>query len=186
MYTVVKVDPKIAINTLLKHGLAKARMGDKESAQACFQQVYELEPENETALFGLAYFASNPFDAKAYLKQLLAKNPENKTARIFYNKVYFRCLELEVILKNSALLNKWVNGNVNDNEALPRLGMYLLKYKYINEEQLVTALKFQKYLTNCSIKEKIGQVFVSLGLVSQEKLEEVLTDQKLEFNSRFV
>lgn len=36
MYTVVTVDPKIAINTLLKHGLAKARMGDKESARALF------------------------------------------------------------------------------------------------------------------------------------------------------
>lgn len=158
----------------------------RKAREPCFEQVYEVEPENEIALFGLAYFASNPFDAKDYLKQLLVKNPENKTARIFYNKVYFRCLELEVILKNSALLNKWTSGSDNDKEALPRLGTYLIKKRYINEEQLVTALKFQKYLTNCSIKEKIGQVFVSLGLISQEKLEEVLTDLKLEFNSRFI
>ncbi|MEI7555560.1 hypothetical protein [Candidatus Chlorohelix sp.] len=184
MYKVVEIDHKTAINTLLKHGLAKARMGDRESAHACFEQVYEIEPENETALFALAYLASNPFAAKDYLKQLLVKNPENQTARIFYNKVYFRCLELEGMLKNSAILNKWVKGI--DKDDLPRLGTYLLTHNYINEEQLATALKFQKYLTKSGIKEKIGQVFVSLGLLTQEKLEDILTELNLEFNSRFI
>ena len=66
---------------------------------------------------------------------------------------------------------------------VPRLGDYLVKNSHINEDDLKRALVYQQEKTELGESPLIGQTLLKLGIVTQEILDQAVTEQILQLRS---
>lgn len=66
---------------------------------------------------------------------------------------------------------------------IPRLGKYLIEKKVLKPEDLDRALDYQKRLGDAGQPRLIGQALLELGFVSQEILNQAITEQILQLQS---
>ncbi len=69
------------INKWLEQGIAAAKAGQKQQARTLLQQVVENDPNNETAWLWLGTAMETDAERIKCLKQVLAINPNNQSAR---------------------------------------------------------------------------------------------------------
>jgi hypothetical protein len=172
---------------LLNQGVEAANAGEKALARTHFQQVFEIDPNNETALLWLSYLTNDPYEAVRLLERLVTNNPRNELAREYLIKARARCSELEQLVTGSATYNTWYrpnNGSPNSS-SVPLLGEYLLNQGLITQQQLDMALRRHQDLNKRGHSRPIGQVMVELGYITQSQLDRWLENQKGEFSNRF-
>src|SRR5689334_10550492 len=87
---------------LLNQGVDAANAGEKPLARTHFQQVLEIDQNNETALLWLSYLTNDPYEAVRLLERLVTFNPRNELARGYLDKARARCSELEQLVTGSA------------------------------------------------------------------------------------
>jgi hypothetical protein len=178
----------LSINNLLKNlmaqGLTEARKGNHKTAYSFFQKILKLDEANEKAMMWCAMLCADPFDAKVYLQELMARRPEDKLIRTYYGLAVKRCEELDQLLKESDLLQRWSRNEGGVGE-ISRLGDYLVKVGTISQQQLGAALHFQNYLRQHGQEEKLGEILLSFGYINKRQLQKALEFQRLDFFSRF-
>ncbi len=76
-----------SITELLRKGIAAAREGDKATARALFQQVVDLDEQNEKGWFWLASVIENDDERRTCLENVLHINPENERAQQILNQI---------------------------------------------------------------------------------------------------
>jgi tetratricopeptide (TPR) repeat protein len=175
---------KASINQLLVNGVTESRQGNKEAALKSFKQVLTLDYNNEVALLWCATLTSDPFEARNYLKRLLANNPHHEMARTYYELAERRCAELDNLLSGSSLLKQWRN-EPDDTSSIPRLGQYCIQRGFVTELQVKAAVHYQEYLRQQGHNEKLGDIMVSFGYIDQAQLKIALDFLHTEYNNRF-
>ncbi|MBE0691416.1 MAG: hypothetical protein IH587_14955, partial [Anaerolineae bacterium] len=75
---------------LMNRGIAAARAGDKAGARVIFEQVVELDEENEKAWFWLASVLDDDTQKRLALSTVLHLNPQNERARKALNLIEAR------------------------------------------------------------------------------------------------
>ncbi len=70
-----------SISELLRKGIAAAREGDKATARDLFQQVVDLDEENEKGWFWLASVVETDDERRTCLENVLHINPDNERAQ---------------------------------------------------------------------------------------------------------
>jgi len=168
----------------MAQGLTEARKGNHKSAHSFFQKILKLDKANEKAMMWCAMLCADPFDAKIYLQELLERRPEDKLVRTYYGLAIKRCEELDQLLNESELLQRWSN-NEGGVAEISRLGDYLVKIGIINQQQLGVALHFQEYLRQHGQAEKLGEILLSFGYINKPQLQKALDFQRIDFFSRF-
>jgi thioredoxin-like negative regulator of GroEL len=69
------------LEQLMQLGIQTAKEGNKPNARVIFQQILDIDKQNERALLWMAAVAATPEDRVRYLKTVLRVNPNNKTAQ---------------------------------------------------------------------------------------------------------
>lgn len=75
------------IKDLLREGVEAARAGDKATAREKFEQVTDLDEDNERAWFWLASVVETDEERRVCLSNVLYINPENEKARQMMDKL---------------------------------------------------------------------------------------------------
>ncbi len=175
---------KSLFETLMVQGITESRRGNHRLAFKYFQEALQLDKTNQKALMWCAMLCTDPFDAKNFLQQLLEQNPEDKLIRNYYGLAIQRCNELDQLLNESQLLQRW-SKNSGGIAEFSRLGDHLVKVGEITQQQLKVALHFQEYLRKQGQNEKIGEILESFGYINKQQLQKALELQKIDFFSRF-
>jgi hypothetical protein len=80
--------------------------------------------------------------------------------------------DLSVVLASPSFVSQTLaHLSEQHTSSFPRLGEKLLSLGLINEEQLIEALRAQKYYP-----QPLGQILVEMGVITQENLEKVLEE----------
>ncbi|MBN1562454.1 MAG: hypothetical protein JXA10_01345 [Anaerolineae bacterium] len=69
------------LEQLMQIGIQTAREGHKPNARVIFQQILDVDKQNERALLWMAAVAATPEDRLRYLNTVLRINPNNRTAK---------------------------------------------------------------------------------------------------------
>jgi hypothetical protein len=68
---------------------------------------------------------------------------------------------------------------------VPRLGEYLLEYKFISLDQLKAALAAQSSAANTGLSKRLGDILLEQGILTEERLNFALREQHRSFYSLF-
>jgi len=175
--------------TLLNTGVEEAMSGSKSRARTLFRRALNMDRTNETALLWLAWTTDDVYEAVELLEQVVAHNPANQEARSYLLQAHTRKNELDKMVADSTTLGVWSRLQPQKYSkprlAVPFIGEYLLRQRYITQQQLDLALKRHSELARRGSPKMVGQVLVELGYISQHQLESGLQQQRGEFDYRF-
>jgi hypothetical protein len=83
------------VQRLLREGIEKARAGDKTAARELFEQVVELDENNERGWYWLASVVDTDEERRVCLSNVMVINPNNEKARKLMEKLQARKREEE-------------------------------------------------------------------------------------------
>jgi Tfp pilus assembly protein PilF len=78
------------LEQLLQLGIQTARQGQKQAARMIFQQVLDIDKQNERAWFWMASVVEDPDERMRCLQTVLRINPNNTNAQEQYNRIINR------------------------------------------------------------------------------------------------
>ena len=73
----------------------------------------------------------------------------------------------------------------DEERPVPRLGKYLLDYKFITEEQLKAALMAQRDAAKLGAPKRLGDILLEQGALTEERLTFAVREQHRSFYSLF-
>lgn len=168
------------VNVLLHNGIQEAQKGHYTTAQAYFNQVVRLEPQNEMGLLWLGYLAEDPVEAANYFDHLLRLNPHHALARQYLEKAL-----LKAKTYNALKINSTTTGTLPPTPAkklsskIPWIGDLLLENGVISAEQLMFALERQQELASKKKWKPLGEILIQFGYVKRYQIEDALYYQKV-------
>src|SRR5512145_2199411 len=78
------------LEQLLQLGIQTARQGQKQAARMIFQQVLDIDKQNERAWFWMASVVEDPDERMRCLQTVLRISPNNTNAQEQYNRIINR------------------------------------------------------------------------------------------------
>ena len=176
--------PARRLQALLVKASRAAQIGNPALAREQYVQALELDPANATALKWLAYHTLDPHEGCYYLEQLVVAQPQNLKARRLLDIGRQRCKELDQqafssILSYMGQPAPLVESIQTAPLSLPRrqIGQLLIEKAYITRENLETATTLQEMFRRTGAPKKLGEILVEYGVLSEEQLKRVLTEQ---------
>jgi tetratricopeptide (TPR) repeat protein len=166
----------------------KAKRTDE--ARKLLAEVIRLNPRHEDAWLALASVLTDMRQAIDCLNRVLAINPNNATAQEWLVFAQQEMARQEVIKEMaaeptaSAALPPQPDGS-DEPRPVPRLGEYLLDYKFISQEQLTAALAAQSAAVNAGFARRLGDILVEQGSLTEDRLNFALREQHRSFYSLF-
>ena len=159
-----------------------------EEAQRLLVEVVRLNPRHEEAWLALASVLTDMPKAADCLRRVLALNPHNATAKewlAFAEQESARQAAVDE-MKTAPLMPDVVLEEPGDAERpVPRLGKYLLDYKFITEAQLKAALIEQKLAAQRGQPKRLGDVLLEQKALTEERLSFAVREQHRSFYSLF-
>ena len=180
-------DPQILFN----QALAAIKAKQNEEAQKLLTEVVRANPRHELAWLALASVLTDMTKAVECLKRVLAINPNNATAQewlAFAEKELARQAAVPSVEAQAAApsLEEIVLEEPGDEERpVPRLGKFLMDYKFITEAQLKLALLFQRRATEASRPRRLGDILLEQNALTEERLAFAIREQHRNFYSMF-
>ncbi len=161
---------------LFSQALAAIKANRHDEARNLLIQLVSADPQHEQAWLWLADLVSDQEETISCLERVLALNPNNAIAAEWLSSLR---------LKEASQRNNVVDSE-DPERGLPRLGSYLLHFRHITAEQLKAAVLAQEREAAAGRREKIGQILVKQGLISEEQLNQALEEQQRDYNALFV
>ncbi len=170
---------RMEANTLFAQATAALKAKRNEEARTLLVELLRIDARHERAWLALASVLTDMRQAIECLKRVLALNPNNTTAQEW---LAFATRELA---RQEAVQEMKTEPTDTDNEQrpVPRLGEYLLNYKFITPEQLQAALAAQQATT--SGIRRLGDILLEQGALTQDRLSFALREQHRSFYSLF-
>jgi tetratricopeptide (TPR) repeat protein len=165
----------------------KAKRNDE--ARKLLAEVIQLNPRHEDAWLALASVLTDMHHAIDCLKRVLVINPDNATAQewlIFAQQEIDRQEVIKEMLAEPAVAAA-MPSEPSDEEPrpVPRLGEYLMRYKFISLDQLTAALAAQSSAAHTGLSKRLGDILLEQGLLTEERLNFALREQHRSFYSLF-
>ena len=174
--------------TLFTQALTAIQAKKNDEAQRLLIEVVRLNPRHEEAWLALASVLTDMAHAAECLRRVLALNPHNATA-----KEWLAFAEQELArqaavteMRTAPLMAEVAVEEPGDAERpVPRLGKYLLDYKFITEAQLKAALVEQKRAAQRGQPKRLGDVLLEQHALTEERLAFAVREQHRSFYSLF-
>lgn len=169
-----------------RQGMIAIQSQKMEEARKLLAEAVRRDPNHEKAWLALASVVPDMEQAVDCLKRVLTLNPQNHMAQEW--------LELARRERNRQLSSKKPPQAIgltdilleqpgDEDRPVPRLGQYLLEYRFVNTDQLKEALQIQRQAAETGSLRKLGDILVEQGAVSKERLEFALREQHRNFYS---
>jgi tetratricopeptide (TPR) repeat protein len=96
----------------------------------------------------------------------------------------------DVLIEQGAITAERLNFAIEEQQKdgdrpVPRLGKYLLDYKFITDEQLKAALTAQRAAAEKGESKRLGDILLEQGSITQERLGFAVREQSRSFFSQF-
>ena len=166
----------------------KAKRNDE--ARKLLAEVLRLNPRHEEAWLALASMLPDMRQVIDCLNRVLAINPHNATAQewlVFARQEIDRQEVIQEMTAEAAPVSTVLPSEPASDEPrpVPRLGEFLLQYKFISLEQLEAALAAQHEVTQTGISKRLGDILLEQGVVTEDHLNYALREQHRSFYSLF-
>lgn len=175
-------------NTLYERAQLAIRLKRTEDAWRLLVDALKIDPNFEDAWLALASVTPDMNHAIECLNRVLTINPNNQKAHEWLTlarQEQARRRALTSILSDPEMANVLVDEPNDKDRAVPRLGRYLLDYKFITEDQLKAALLAQRRTTTGGQPRRLGDILLEQGALSKERLDFALREQHRVFFSAF-
>lgn len=174
-------------NALFAQANAALQAQKMDEARLLLINVVRVDPRHEQGWLALASVMDDMHRAIDCLQRVLALNPTNTTAQEWLAFAEQEIARQAAAAEHTAPVEEEVQiDEPGDAERpVPRLGRYLLDYKFITEAQLKAALLAQRHATQAGETKRLGDILVEQGALTIDKLETALADQNRSFYSQF-
>jgi tetratricopeptide (TPR) repeat protein len=172
-------------NTLFAQAVDAIKDKKNNEARRLLIEVVRLNPRHEQAWLALASVLTDMPQAIDCLKRVLALNPNNATAKewlAFAEQEKARQAAVEEMNKAPEIV---VEEAGDQGRPVPRLGKYLLDYKFITTDQLKTALLTQRTEAQNGSAKRLGDILLEQGALTEERLSFAIREQHRGFYSLF-
>jgi tetratricopeptide (TPR) repeat protein len=161
---------------------AKAAMvgRDRHLARQLLAEVVTAEPNHAEAWLLLASVVEDVDNAVDCLRRVLALNPDNNRARERLTQALREKARRVAVAEMQAEA-----GAAGINRPVPRLGEYLLDFKFVSAEALEAALQLQQQAQQAGQARRLGDILVQQGLVTEERLNFAVREQERSLASLF-
>lgn len=174
--------------TLFTQALAAIKAKKNGQAQKLLTEVVRQNPRHEQAWLALASVLTDMKQAADCLRRVLTLNPNNPTAKewLAYAEKEIAREAAVVEMRTTPLVWEVPIEEPGDEERpVPRLGKYLLDYKFITEEQLKAALMAQRDAAKAGKPKRLGDLLLEQGALTEERLSFAVREQHRSFYSLF-
>lgn len=159
--------------------------GQHEAARRLLVALVSAHPANEEGwlLLSTVVEANRAVDC---LNRVLALNPGHARARKWL-ALALREQERQAALQAPPADDDEVplTEPGDENRPVPRLGQYLLDFKFVRPEQLRSALAAQRRARATGQARRVGELLLEQGAVSEERLNFAVREQSRGFYSQF-
>ena len=152
---------------------------DHPGARRLLAEVVLTDPRHEQAWFMLATVTDNIDQAIDCLQRVLALNPQNVRATAWLERAGREKARLAAAqIQAGPTGDEPALGDPDgDPRPVPRLGQFLLDFKFVSAEQLRDALLAQRQARQAGHDPRLGDILVAQGALSQERLNFSLREQ---------
>jgi tetratricopeptide (TPR) repeat protein len=178
----------MAEDNLLNEALAAVQARQLPEARRHLMAVVRANPRHEQAWLLLASVVPEVDQAIDCLKRVLALNPNNTRAREWL------ALAEQKQAGRAPAAPSPPDGSSDDvaltepgdaDRPVPRLGQYLLDYKFVTPEQLTRALREQRQTRQAGQPRRLGDILIEQGAITDERLAFALREQHRSFYALF-
>jgi tetratricopeptide (TPR) repeat protein len=172
-------------SSIYNQAIAAIRVKRMEEARRLLYEVVRLEPLHELAWLALASILPELDHAIECLERVLAINPANARAKEWLASA---CQEKA---RRAAVFEMETGPQIplvepgDEERPVPRLGQYLLDYRFINTNQLKSALLAQRKGAETDQLRRLGDILLEQGAISAERLDFAVREQKRGFYGLF-
>jgi tetratricopeptide (TPR) repeat protein len=173
-------------DTLYERATTSIRTRQLDEARRLLFEAVRLDPRHEKAWLTLASVLTDMEQAIECLRRVLAINPDNRTAREWLALALQERARQEAVAEHNAdpaLAEVPIDEPGDEDRPVPRLGKYLLDYKFISSEQLRSALLSQKREAEAGHVRRLGDILLEQGALTRERLDFALREQNRNFYS---
>lgn len=168
-------------NKLFNLAQEALRAGRAPEARQLLIEVVRTHPNHEEAWLALASVVEDMDKAVDCLDRVLALNPNNTVAREWREFAVKKGTNLEPLQVDDVVIFQ----PGDDERPVPRLGQFLLEYKFVTEAQLKTALRLQQVAERTGSNRRLGELLLEQGAISEERLNFAVREQQRSFYSLF-
>ena len=176
-------------NTLYHQAVAAIKAKDNEKARRLLVEVVRANPRHEQAWLALASVLTDMEQAIDCLQRVLTLNPNNATAKEWLAFAEQEKARQEAVAEMQAPLpapdDIPLDEPGDEERPVPRLGKYLLDYKFITPEQLKAALLAQRKAMDAGQSKRLGDILLDQGAITEERLNFAIREQHRGFYSLF-
>ncbi len=167
--------------TLYTQAQAAIKNKQFDDARKMLIALVKMNPRSEAGWLALASTLDDMHKAVDCLKRVLALNPNNATALEWLEFAQQELARKEVVAElqaEDAAFQVMIIEPGDENRPVPRLGKYLLDYKFVTEDQLRMALIAQHEDTARGETKRLGDYLVEQGAITRERIEFAVNEQK--------
>ena len=173
-------------DTLYERATLAIRTRQLEEARRLLFEAVRLDAQHERAWLALASVLTDMEQAIDCLRRVLAINPDNRTAREWLALALQERARQEAVAElnaDPALAEIPIDEPGDEDRPVPRLGKYLLDYKFITGDQLRTALLAQRRDVEAGQPRRLGDILLEQGAITRDRLDFALREQNRNFYS---
>jgi tetratricopeptide (TPR) repeat protein len=174
-------------NTLFAQAAVALKAQRNDEARALLVELLRLNPRHEQAWLALASVLTDMRQAIDCLRRALALNPDNHVAQEWLAFATQELARQEAVqeLKAEPKPAEAPENQPAESEPrpVPRLGEYLLDYKFITPDQLRAALAAQQAAADGA--KRLGDILLAQGAITEDHLNFALREQNRSFYSLF-
>jgi len=176
------------VNALFTQAVAAIKAKNNDEARRLLTEVVRANPLHEQAWLTLASVLTDLHQAIDCLKRVLALNPNNATAKewlAFAEQELARQAAVTELNLPSPAPEVAIDEPGDEDRPVPRLGKYLLDYKFITADQLKAALLSQRQANAAGASKRLGDILLEQGALTEERLNFAVREQHRSFYSLF-
>ncbi len=169
---------------------ALLRAGENEPGRRLLVELLSAHPTHQEGWLLLATVVDGVDQAIDCLQRVLALNPEHARARKWLplaQREQERLAALAALKAQPPEAEDEVplTEPGDDERAVPRLGQYLLDFKFISAVQLKAALAAQRRAKESGEPRRVGDLLLEQGAISEDRLNFAVREQHRGFFSQF-
>lgn len=173
-------------DTLYQRARVAIRERQLDEARRLLTEAVRADPRHENAWLALASALTDMNQAIDCLKRVLVINPNNKTAQDWLKLALRERARQEAVAEVNSeadFPDILVEPPGDEDRPVPRLGKYLLEYRFITTQQLKAALQTQRLEAKSGTIRRLGDILVEQGALSHDRLDFALREQNRNFFS---
>jgi tetratricopeptide (TPR) repeat protein len=173
-------------DTLFERATVAVRTRKLEEARRLLFEAVKVNPRHEGAWLTLASVLTDMDQVIDCLQRVLAINADNQTAKDWLTLAQQERARQVAVAEHVAdpdLGNILIEVPGDEDRPVPRLGQYLIDYKFISADQLRAALLNQRRAAETGQARRLGDILLEQGALSQERLDFALREQNRNFYS---